>query len=101
VAIIVEIYFDKDAFSLNAIKKAAYRFIDKFSMDLKIEESKYFCTLRFNENKTENSANLILEEFRKEVLDQDLRELIKAETEDIRNLILAHAFSKTSLIQHE
>jgi len=29
---------------------------------------------------------------------QELREKIKLETEDVRNLILAHAFSKTNLI---
>jgi len=34
-------------------------------------------------------------------LDQDLRETLKVETEPVRNLILAHAFSKTGIISHE
>jgi His-Xaa-Ser system protein HxsD len=42
-----------------------------------------------------------VESFKKEVLDQDLRLKLKAETEPIRNLILAHAFSKTGLIADE
>ncbi len=46
------------------------------------------------------TAETILENFKKEVLDQDLREKIAKETEEVRNLILAHAFSKTSIIKN-
>jgi His-Xaa-Ser system protein HxsD len=40
-------------------------------------------------------------EFCNEVLDQDLRETVAEETTGIRNLLLAQAFSKTSLIDSE
>jgi hypothetical protein len=40
-------------------------------------------------------------EFCNEVLDQELRETIAEETAGIRNLLLAQAFSKTSLIDPE
>ena len=36
--------------------------------------------------------------FLMDVLDEDLREKIRHETADVRNLILAHAFSKSALI---
>ena len=39
----------------------------------------------------------VTDDFIKEVHDQDLREIIKNETEDIRNLILAKAFSKLDI----
>ena len=43
----------------------------------------------------ENLEELIV----KELNDQILREKISQETEDVRNLILAHAFSKTNFIK--
>jgi His-Xaa-Ser system protein HxsD len=39
----------------------------------------------------------LVADFRNEVLDQVLRERIRAETSDIRNLVLALAFSRTGL----
>lgn len=59
------------------------------------------CTLNFQDNLSESAANFIAEDFKREVLDQDLRSTIASETEQIRNLILAHAFSKTSLISKD
>ena len=50
---------------------------------------------------SEKKIQEYLDDFKKEVLDQDLRENIKRETEAVRNLILSHAFSKTGLIQDE
>jgi His-Xaa-Ser system protein HxsD len=40
----------------------------------------------------------VIQDFRKEVLDQHLRARIAKETESIRHLILAHAFSRTGLV---
>lgn len=91
--------FEKSVASLDSLKKAAYRFIDQFSVEFLPGESSVLCVLRFNPNTSEESANLTVEDFRKEVLDQDLRASIKAETEPVRNLILAHAFAKTGLIK--
>jgi len=38
-----------------------------------------------------------LENFKRELLDQQLRKQIKEETEPVRNLILAYAFSRSTL----
>jgi His-Xaa-Ser system protein HxsD len=40
----------------------------------------------------------ILRDFFQELLDQDLRETIARETQQARSVILAHAFSRTSLL---
>ena len=96
-----EVTFDKNTTSLDSLKKAAYRFIDQFSVEFLPNELSFLCVLRFNPDSSEESAKLTVENFRKEVLDQDLRASIKAETEPLRNLILAHAFSKTSLTKDE
>jgi His-Xaa-Ser system protein HxsD len=97
----VELVFDSKVFPLTAIKKASYRFIDKFSADFLLLDSKIICTLNFSPSYSEAAAKFIVEDFKKEVLDQDLRIIIASETEGVRNLILAHAFSRTSLIQSD
>lgn len=97
-AILLNIDFDCRVFSIDSVKKAAYRFIDKFSSDIALAENKIICSLNFSSNISAQAAAHILEDFKKEVLDQDLRATIASETEGVRNLVLAHTFSRTSLI---
>ena len=49
-------------------------------------------------NMSEEAHQAALDDFQTEVLDQNLREKIKLETAPTRNLILAHAFSRTGLV---
>jgi His-Xaa-Ser system protein HxsD len=91
----VELSFDASAHTLDAIQRAAYRFCDRFSIDLRREEDAFICTLFFPDDQTATEGTIA--DFRSEVLDQVLRERIRAETEGTRNLILALAFSKTDL----
>ncbi len=91
----------KAVYSLQAIKKAAYRFIDKFSVNIRDEDENYLVDLFFSKEVSSDAKNFLLSDFSKEILDQDLRESIKAETEAYRNLILAHVFSKTPLVTDE
>lgn len=93
--------FDQSVFSLIAIRKAAYRFINAFSTDIVVQTPHIICSLKFpSTTDSERTAHLV-DEFRKEVLDQDLREQIKIETEPIRKVILAHAFSNTGIASNE
>ncbi len=92
-----ELTFDTNAVSIDSVKKAAYRLIDHFSTEFVLDGSKLTTFLRFGAGKSEEVIEAIMDEFRKEVLDQDLRASIKAETSGVRNLILAHAFSRTGL----
>jgi His-Xaa-Ser system protein HxsD len=93
--------FDAAVYSINAIKKAAYKSINRFSINIENEDNSIKCTLTFKESASKEQIKYYVDEFKKEILDQDLRELIKKETEGVRNLILAHAFSKTGLIKSE
>ena len=97
----VNLIFDASVYSTGAIKKAAYRSINKFAINIANEGNQINCSLTFKESATESQIKSYLDEFKKEVLDQDLREIIKKETEEVRNLILAHTFSKTGLIKDE
>jgi His-Xaa-Ser system protein HxsD len=89
---------DLRVFSLDTIKRAAYRFTDRFAMDLRASELTAVCTLSFEGHVANDVIERVIQEFRKELLDQDLRARVGEETQGVRNLILAHAFSGTGLI---
>lgn len=91
-----QIQLDASVYSLEAIEKAAYRFIDRFAAVISIEGNYVVLNLSFDSNYASMSEN-ILADFKKELLDQNLRLKIKKETEAIRNLILSYAFSKSGL----
>lgn len=91
----VDVTFAAQTASIDAIQRAAYRFSDRFSCELTPGEDEHLCRLTAVGDQTlaEHVAD-----FRTEVLDQVLRERIRAETEPIRTMILAHAFSKTGVV---
>ena len=86
-------------YSLNAIKKACYKFSSEFSVTLESTDSdKIKVNFHFNQSINHENKDDIIQQFHNELLDQDLRGIVFKETENVRNLILAHAFSKTTLI---
>jgi His-Xaa-Ser system protein HxsD len=97
----IDVIFDSAVFSVDAVKTACYRFLDRLTPDIQVCDGKIVCHLVFNEAVSEAVVEAQIDRLKKEVLDQDLRLKLKTETEPIRNLILAHAFSKTGLIVDE
>lgn len=95
------ISFDDRVISLPAVKKAAYKYINSFAVDFSLNGNEILCSLTFTAPTTQELALRVAEDFKKEALDQDLREQIKTETEPIRNLIFALAFSKTGIVGNE
>jgi len=92
---------DLRVYSLDCLKRSAYRFTDRFAMDVRAEGDAAACRLIFDGHIGDDAADVTVAEFRKELLHQDLRSSIREETRQIRNLILSHAFSKTGLIRDE
>lgn len=90
--------FDASAYTLDAIQRAVYRFSDRLSADISIDREAISCRLFIHDAHRELLDELI-DDFRNEVLDQVLRERIRRETEPVRNLILAHAFSNTTVVE--
>jgi len=89
-------------YGLEAIKKTAYRFADKVSVIIQPGDDNTVSVLfNFVGKHAANDPDKIIADFCNELLDQDLREIIKNETMPVRNLILAHAFSRTSLVEQE
>jgi len=89
--------FDGKLYSLPLLKKAAYKFSESVATIFSEKEGNLVCDFSLPDDFTDLQVTAFLDNFKKEVLDQDLRELIRAETETTRNLILAHAFSKAEL----
>lgn len=94
--------FDVNAFSLQAVQKACHRFTDIASFEVQIlprgEKNSIVVTARALGVKSEEGMAHLEKRLRNEALEQQLREQIRGQTEGLRNLILAHAFSKTGLI---
>jgi His-Xaa-Ser system protein HxsD len=86
---------DEKSYCLEAVQKSAYRFIDKLTILISVLDSKVHCEIEMNDGKEIDTK--LINEFKRELLDQQLRISIKKETEPQRNLILAYAFSKTGL----
>jgi His-Xaa-Ser system protein HxsD len=89
----MKLVIDPKVYSFDAVKKAAYRFLDRFAPQIYADASGIVCTLTFPAAVTEAEQELAAAEFWKELIDQDLREPIGKETASIRNAILAVAFS--------
>lgn len=93
-----DVEFASGVFALEAIKRAAYRFSDRLTVEIEPTSETVKCRLRLLAGRKQNESLQVLEaQFRNEVLDQDLRLQLRKQTEPVRNLILSLAFSKTGL----
>jgi His-Xaa-Ser system protein HxsD len=94
--IVVEL--DTRVYRLGAIKKAAYRFGDRCHVRVEPVPGGTGVRVVLRAKRVLDNPAFLAGEFQNDVLDQDLREMVAEETEAVRNLILAHAFSATSLL---
>ena len=91
--------FDRNVYGSSAVKKAAYKFGGLF--DVLIEGAGEFTVVLLRPTAANSKPDEFVGDFCNEVLDQELREEIAAETRGVRDLLLAQAFSKTSLMDLE
>ena len=91
----VKISFDKSITELDALQRAAYAVADLMTIDIRTSGTDYICTLF--PRRTGLDADTLKHQIRTEVIDQTLRLRIAKETEPLRNLIFALAFSETGL----
>ncbi len=97
----LKLEFDIQVYSIEAAQKAAYRLLNYFTIDIKTNANQIICTLSSNLGITEEGFDFAIQEFKKNILDEELRLKIRKETEPIRNLVLGVAFSRTGLQQNE
>jgi His-Xaa-Ser system protein HxsD len=97
-----DIEIDLNLYGLVAIKKTCYKFTSECSIQIHNTSSgKVKISFAFASGVDSHKQEKMINDFHNELLDQDLREIIFKETESVRNLILAQAFSKTSLLDTE
>ncbi len=92
--------FDAAAHSLLAVKKALYRISDLASAEIIVTGNTICCRL-LPLSSQDCSTHDLVNRLRREVLDQDLREKIAAESNPYRDIILGYVFSKTGLQNDE
>jgi His-Xaa-Ser system protein HxsD len=80
---------------MDAVQRAAYRFSDRFTVEIVRDGDALTCRLFPRDGVRDIDERV--HDFRAEVLDQVLRSRIRAETEQVRNLILAVAFSNAGI----
>ena len=91
--------FDRSTVTLDALQRAGYALAALMSVDIRCVDDDYVCRLypcSVGADPAELSHRI-----RREVLDQMLRARIGQQTEPIRNLIFALAFSRTGLAGDE
>ena len=92
----MQLHLDPTVYALEAVQKAAYRFIDRLTILISQDGGQIVCNIGLISGITTPLENIV-DDFKRELLDQQLRLKIKAETTDVRNLILSYAFSRTGL----
>ncbi|MEZ1324365.1 His-Xaa-Ser system protein HsxD [Pseudomonas fluorescens] len=94
----VTLVFDQQLYEAQVLQKAAYRAMNSLTVDIACAEGKFSCVLSSNIGVEEPSFLLAVQDFKKDVIDYQLRHQLNTETLPIKNLILGLAFSKTGLI---
>lgn len=94
----VDFPVDLRAYRLASVQKTAYRLAARCTAFLSdVTESSVSVSLTFPAATSQAQALEVARLFFQELLDQELREQIAVETAPLRNLILAHAYSRTGL----
>jgi His-Xaa-Ser system protein HxsD len=93
----ITLAFDQATVDLDALQRSAYAVAAEMTVDIRVSGADYACTLFPRGKDTTNDE--LTHRFRVEVNDQILRVRIAKETEPLRNLVFALAFSQTGLIE--
>jgi His-Xaa-Ser system protein HxsD len=90
----ITLVFDQAAVDLDALQRSAYAVAANMTVDIRLSGMDYVCTLFARHPGADDQLK---HQFRAEVNDQILRARIAKETEPLRNLVFALAFSQTGL----
>lgn len=92
----ITLAFDQATVNLDALQRSVYALAADMTADIRVSDINYVCTLY--PRKPGAIDDELKHRFRAEVNDQILRIRIAKETEPLRNLIFALAFSQTGLV---
>jgi His-Xaa-Ser system protein HxsD len=97
---VLRVTFSASEYSADALQRATYRLAHSLSGDVRRVNDDLVCNLYVDSSCETPSADLEAD-FRKAAVDEVLRARIREETRDVRNIILALAFSNTGLVDSE
>lgn len=83
------------SFSIEAVKRAAYALMAQVDIAFHAEGDRIICALK--PVSADPDVSVLERDFRREVLDQELRMSIEQSTHNYRDAILGLAFSRTGL----
>lgn len=86
--------FQKVLYSQTAMLKAAYHFTDNYYVHLAVNAEFYTVTLT---PKKESDSSLQQEEFQNEILAQTIKEIVAADTKNLRTILMARAMSSSMI----
>lgn len=89
--------YEKEIYNITSIQKAAYRNLNSISVNIVSKELLYVCEISPNLETSPQEFEQAIQEFKKDVLDYQLRYQLDNETKATKNLILGLVFSKTGL----
>ena len=95
----IMLVFDQATAGLDALQRSVYAVAAEMTVDIRVSGADYVCTLF--PRKRDSAEEDLKHRFRAEVNDQILRVRIAEETEALRNLVFALAFSQTGLVEAE
>jgi His-Xaa-Ser system protein HxsD len=95
----ITLAFDQATVNLDALQRSAYAVAAEMTVDIRVTGADYVCTLF--PRRQDTVGDELRHRFRAEVNDQILRVRIAQETEPLRNLVFALAFSQTGLVDIE
>lgn len=90
-----KIQLNRQIYPLVAVKKAAYRFLDKCYIHMDMDSDYYLLSVKPKEQTT----SIITEQIKNEVLAQSVRYDVYKQTHYIRELLLARAMSSTIIAE--
>jgi His-Xaa-Ser system protein HxsD len=99
--------FDQATVDLDPLERAAYAVAAVMTVDIRADGGNFVCTLfprrpdAADPDGARDAGEELRHMFRAEVNDQILRARIAAQTEPLRNLVFAVAFSRTGLTEAE
>lgn len=91
--------FDRAVADLDSLQRGAYALAADITVDIRVVGAEYVCTLLPRSPAVPGDE--LKHRFRAEVNDQILRARIAKDTEPLRNLVFALAFSRTGLVEAE
>lgn len=92
----IRILVDLRAYDIDAVKSAAYEFINTHNITISLLDE-HTAEVLFSSIDPDN-PRLLEGEFLNQVLDWSIRNRLRAETASLRRLIITHALSETSLL---